>query len=158
MTRACAWRGYRVKEADTNISILALESDGGVRGDPLDCRVAHSLTRAFPGRAHAVYTTVTLIELEPGVMTRFWNGPEVAAAIRAFDKTGEMPAGMYSFGPPPPYRRLDARSAENKRRGEKRIARPPRTPRDTGIANGKPPRQSQGRRDALNPMTTGIRV
>lgn len=137
------WRGMVMREAVEPTMVRAVEQDGGTPGDPGDCRFQHALQRTFPGCMAAVYRTVTLVETEPGVVTRYQNSAELRAAIEDFDRTGVMPAGTFRLLPVPAGRTLEARSHENRVRGDHRPRRPRRVA-NTGIGNGKPPRIGRG--------------
>jgi hypothetical protein len=145
-TRADArtFKGLPVVDATKSHDFRVVDKDGGTPFKADDCKAYHALERAFPGATIAIYGSVTLIEMQPGTVTRFQNNRAMRKAIEQFDKTGEFPAGDYTLAPVPPTRTLGARSAENKARGDQRKGREKQTT-NTGLANGKPPVIGRGR-------------
>ena len=142
---ARTFHGKPVVDAIDAIILRVMDEDGGTPGKSDDCRAFHAGKRAWPGADIAIFETVSLIEVNPGTVTRFRNSAEMRKAIKVFDETGEMPSGVYRLAPIPPTRTLGARSAENKARGDARKGRVKQPTENTGIANGKPPKYSRGK-------------
>ena len=138
---ARTFNGKPVTDAKTPhvFRVIDKDNDGTGRFDPNNCTSQHALARSFPGSDIAVYEGVTLIEMTPGIITRFRNSPELTKAIKEFQDTGTLPAGVYRLLPVPAHRTLGARSVENAERGDKRKGRVKQPKESTGIANGKPP-------------------
>ncbi|MBP5607347.1 MAG: septum formation protein Maf [Lachnospiraceae bacterium] len=100
--------GYKASECEDTVIIAAdtlVSLDGRVLGKPLDRADSERMIRAISGRAHQVYTGVTLIHLPSGKQSTFSDRTDVhvreltEAEISAYVGSGEGDdkAGAYAI-------------------------------------------------------------
>lgn len=103
---------------DVNVYVNEICVNEGIKGDPKHCPVA--LSWKNQGVESLIYQTVSYIELpnrKTGDLTtyRFLTPKADSDQRQAFDSSGEMQAGLYSFKAPPEGSTL-AHKAEVKRK------------------------------------------
>jgi hypothetical protein len=115
---------YRYPRADRDarpgeeLTFYVTDRECGIRDDPSMCMFAQSAMRAFDTDTVWFGRSRAYVEVNHEVL-RYFYAPDTYEAVRHYDATGEMAAGIYKIVPPPPSATLEGLRARNQRESYK---------------------------------------